>query len=65
MPALSSSVAGICDTPVIYSNDIATGLAADVGLPSSFQSNFVTIAENSAGLAVFTSLVLVLTSAPA
>jgi len=35
----------------IYSNDIATGLAADVGLPASFQSNNVTISENSSGFA--------------
>ena len=35
----------------IFSDDIATGLAADVGLPTSFQSNFVTIAENSSGFA--------------
>jgi hypothetical protein len=34
----------------IFSNDIATGLAADVGLPASFQSNIVTISENSSGL---------------
>jgi PEP-CTERM motif-containing protein len=33
----------------IYSNDI--GLPADVGLPSAFQTNTLTIAENSAGLA--------------
>lgn len=38
----------------IYSADIAGGLAADVGLPGSFQSNFVTIAENSTGLALKT-----------
>jgi hypothetical protein len=38
----------------IYSNDIATGLAADVGLPVSFQSNSVTISENSSGFAQFT-----------
>jgi hypothetical protein len=35
----------------IYSNDIAGGLAADVGLPSSFQSNVVTISEGSTGFA--------------
>ncbi len=38
----------------IYSTDIAGGLAADVGLPASFQTNFVTISENSAGFAIIT-----------
>ncbi len=33
----------------IFSDDIAGSLAADVGLPSSFQANFVTIAEGSNG----------------
>jgi PEP-CTERM motif-containing protein len=33
----------------IYSNDV--GLPADVGLPSAFQTNTLTIAENSAGFA--------------
>ncbi len=40
-------------TPVyvafIYSDDLNGGLAADVGLPSSFQSNSVKIAETSNG----------------
>lgn len=35
----------------IYSNDISTGLAADVGLPASFLSPNVTFTENSAGFA--------------
>jgi len=39
----------------IYSNDIAGGLAADVGLPGSFQSNTVTISENSTGFAPTTA----------
>ena len=38
----------------IYSDDTAGGLAADVGLPSSFQANTVTLTENVHGLAVFT-----------
>lgn len=33
----------------IYSDDTQTGLAADVGLPSSFQSNQWTITESSLG----------------
>jgi hypothetical protein len=35
----------------IFSNDIAGGLAADVGLPGSFQTNVVTISESSIGFA--------------
>jgi hypothetical protein len=35
----------------IFSNDIAAGLAADVGLPASFQTNVVTLSENSSGFA--------------
>ena len=34
----------------IYSDDVSGGLAADVGLPSSFQTNSVTIAETSTGI---------------
>ena len=35
----------------IYSSDIAGGLAADVGLPASFQTNTVTFSESSIGFA--------------
>ena len=35
----------------IYSGDVAGGLAADVGLPTSFQSNIFTISENASGFA--------------
>jgi hypothetical protein len=35
----------------IFSSDTAGGLAADVGLPSTFQSDVVTISENSVGFA--------------
>jgi hypothetical protein len=40
----------------VFSSDTAGGLAADVGLPSSFQSNTLTptTGESSAGLFVFT-----------
>ena len=33
----------------IFSSDISGGLAADVGLPTTFQANTVTISENSSG----------------
>lgn len=46
----------ISDKPYafIYSSDTNGGLAADVGLPGSYQANHVTITENANGLAVFT-----------
>lgn len=48
------NIAGVGATAFIYSDDIAGGLAADVGLPSSFQTNTATITENSSGLALIT-----------
>jgi hypothetical protein len=37
----------------IYSNDTSGGLLADMGLPSTYSSNAVTVSESSAGLALW------------